>query len=103
MDYFIPVNKFSLFNKFYFYLDHKDYYADSLFAKNGLKLHFMKEYKKEGLPYVVIYVRCPKKQAKLFERICNDIPRVMLLRGCKDYESTANGILSSMRKEDNSI
>lgn len=103
MDYFVPVNKFSLFNKFYFYLDHEDYYADHMFALSGLGLHFIREYKKEGSPYVVIYVRCPKSQAAMFERLCNDIPRIMLLRGHKDYVATAKQILPSMRKEGNSV
>lgn len=101
MDYFVRINKFSLFYKYYMYLDHNEYYADAIFAQNGLRLKFTKEYKKKNYPYRMITVRCPKNQAELFERVCNDIPRIMLIRGRRDYADAAKYIFSKLSKEGN--
>lgn len=99
MDYFIRIDKLSLFHKYYMYLDHNEYYADAIFRQNKLRLKFTKEYKRKNYPYRMIVVRCPKDQAELFERACNDIPRIMLIRGRKDYAEAARQIFSKFDKE----
>lgn len=68
MKYYIPIRKFSLWNKFYMYVDVERYCADTLFAQECVHCHFIEEYGKPDSDVKVIFVRFPKSEEQQFLR-----------------------------------
>lgn len=80
MKYYIPIRKFSLWNKFYMYVDVERYCADTLFAQECVHCHFIEEYGKPDSDVKVIFVRFPKSEEQQFLRAVNRLESSFLLK-----------------------
>ena len=86
-DFYQDIERFSLLNAYYAYMDTDAYLADQLFVKQKVKVDFGKEYSQEGSDYLVIFCRVRKTKEKEFIRALEELKNKMLLMGHKDYLS----------------
>lgn len=50
-DFYQDIERFSLLNAYYAYMDTDAYLADQLFIKHQVRVHFREEYVRDGSPY----------------------------------------------------
>ena len=79
------LNKFSLFNTHFVFLDTGDYLADGLFIKHQVRVHFGDELEKPGIPYRIIFCHVRKWDEERFRTAMSELPDKMLLCGKSDY------------------
>ena len=49
-DFYQDIERFSLLNAYYAYMDTDAYLADQLFIKHQVRVHFREEYARDGFP-----------------------------------------------------
>lgn len=96
---FIPLERISLFYKYYTYLDAKNYQADGLFIKHRVPVKFLREYGKEDSQYVFVLCRVHKRDEKAFLEALKELPNKMLLCGYPDYADSCRWFQSQARQE----
>lgn len=75
-----------LFRKLFAYMDTADTYrADPLFRKYQVKVRIKQEWQSLDGRYCLIFCSVPKKQAPLFEKAMEELPKRMKLLGYDDY------------------
>lgn len=84
---YIVLDDWTPFRKLYAYMDTADIYrADELFRKYRIKIRFKKEWQSPEGRYRMVFCSVPKKQAVLFERAMEELPKRMMILGYDDYE-----------------
>ena len=97
---YIPIRRFSLRYKYFFFFDTKSYRADHVFIRRQIRVWFCQEMKKEGSPYVGIFCRVRKKDAEKFDAAMKELQRNMILCGHPDYEKEVRQIIDGMKKNE---
>ncbi len=85
--YYQVLNRFSLFNTYFAFLDTKDYLADGLFIKHQVRVYFGDEFVKPDIPYRIIFCHVRKWDKERFCAAMRELPNKMLLCGNVDYLS----------------
>lgn len=80
-----PILKLSVRFSHYAIIDTEHYLADQLFIKHKVRVWFGHEFKSPDSPYVVIFCKCRKRDAKRFEDAMEELSNKMLLCGHPDY------------------
>ena len=76
----------NMFSYCFSYLDGADAYrADPLFNQYGLRVKFESEFLTPEGNYKIIICRVPKRQAALFHKVMEQMPRRMALFGYTEY------------------
>ena len=70
------LRRFSLFYKYYAFVDTEEYLGDQLFGK---------EFGKKGNDYLIIFCKVRKKDEKNFLKALDELEKKMLLMGHHDY------------------
>lgn len=84
---YIVLDDWTPFRKLYAYMDTADIYrADELFRKYRIRIRFKKEWQSPEGRYRMVFCSVPKKQAALFERAMEELPKRMMILGYDDYE-----------------
>ena len=60
-DFYQDIERFSLLNAYYAYMDTDAYLADQLFIKHQVRVHFREEYARDDSPYRVIFCHVRKR------------------------------------------
>lgn len=63
---FVCIKTFSLFYKYYAYIDTKDLPGDDLFIKKEIPVQFRGDFHNNSKPYTVVFCRVKKKYAEKF-------------------------------------
>ena len=83
--YYQKLNRFSLLNTHFAFLDTEDYLADGLFIKQQVRVYFGDELAKPDIPYRVIFCHVRKWDEKRFQAAMEELSNKMLLCGHTDY------------------
>ena len=86
-----------LFGIVYYYVDTKNYLADHLIYKRGVKPRFKGEWYKPESEYRVVTCRVKKKHEKLMDEAMAELEDKMAILGKKDYVEFCNILID---KED---
>lgn len=86
MNNYMKLKSFSLLFHNYIFLDTVDYLADQLFINHKVKVHFGKEFAKEGTPYRFICCKIRKKDEGKFLDALGNMKAKALLLGYEDYD-----------------
>lgn len=78
-DFYQDIERFSLLNAYYAYMDTDAYLADQLFIKHQVRVHFREEYARDGSPYRVIFCHVRKRDQERFLAALNAAFAVMLI------------------------
>ena len=62
------LRRFSLFYKYYAFVDTEEYLGDQLFIQQKVEVSFGKEFGKKGNDYLIIFCKVRKKDEKNFQR-----------------------------------
>lgn len=81
----LRLERFSLWHKYFAFLDTGEYLADGLFIKYQVPVKFMQEYGREALPYRMIFCRIRKQDESAFLEALRELPNKMLLCGYPEY------------------
>ena len=91
-DFHQDIERFSLLNAYYAYMDTDAYLADQLFIKHQVRVHFREEYVRDGSPYRVIFCHVRKRDQERFLAALNELPGKMMLLGYTDYLDACRAI-----------
>lgn len=91
------LTKFSLFNRYFAFLDTEEYLADGLFIQHEVTVHFGPEYEKPGSPYRMILCRVRKRDEDRALAALEELLRKMLLCGHMDYPAFCRDLWSKLR------
>ena len=91
-DFYQDIERFSLLNAYYAYMDTDAYLADQLFIKHQVRVHFREEYARDGFPYRVIFCHVRKRDQERFLAALNELPGKMMLLGHTDYLDACRAI-----------
>ena len=73
-DFYQDIERFSLLNAYYAYMDTDAYLADQLFIKHQVRVHFREEYARDDSPYRVIFCHVRKRDQERFLEALNELP-----------------------------
>ena len=90
----LKLAKWSLFFRYYVFVDVKEYLADNLFIYEKVRVWFQKEYWKEDTCYKIIFCKVRKKDELKFLEALKKLENKMLLFGYSDYIDFCNCLLS---------
>lgn len=79
------LNRFSLFNTHFAFLDTENYLADGLFIKHQVRVYFGDEFVKPDFAYRIIFCHVRRWDKKRFHVAMRELPNKMLLCGNADY------------------
>ena len=79
------LNRFSLFNTYFAFLDTENYLADGLFIKHQVRVYFGDEFVKPDFPYRISFCPVRKWDKARFHVAMRELPNKMLLCGNEDY------------------
>ncbi len=79
------LRRFSLFYKYYAFVDTEEYLGDQLFIQQKVEVSFGKEFGKKGNDYLIIFCKVRKKDEKKFLKALEELEKKMLLMGHHDY------------------
>ena len=95
-NYYQLLQRFSLFNTYFTFLDTEDYLADGLFIKHQVRVYFGNEYINPDIPYRIIFCHVRKWDTERFCVAMSELPKKMLLCGHVDYLSACANIWERM-------
>lgn len=95
----LALSHFSLGYHYFVFIDTPDYLADGLFVKHEVPVHFLKEYAKEGSPYLIIFCKCRKRDTSKFLTALKELPDKMLLCGYTDYIEFCKMFIESISRK----
>lgn len=94
--YYQTLNRFSLFNSYFAFLDTEDYLADGLYIKHQVRVYFGDEFVNPDTPYRIIFCHVRKWDEERFCAAMGELPNKMLLYGNVDYLDTCTQIWERM-------
>ncbi len=83
----LRLERFSLWHKYFAFLDTGEYLADGLFIKYQVPVKFMQEYGRDDSTYLMIFCRIKKQDEGAFLKALRELPNKMLLCGYPDYSA----------------
>ena len=83
--YYQRLDRFSLFNVHFAFLDTEDYLADGLFIKHQVRVYFGDEFVNPDTPYHIIFCHVRKWDEERFRAAMSELSNKMLLCGNVDY------------------
>lgn len=83
--YYQRLDRFSLFNVHFAFLDTEDYLADGLFIKHQVRVYFGDEFVNPDIPYHIIFCHVRKWDEERFRAAMSELSNKMLLCGNVDY------------------
>lgn len=86
MENYKPIAKPSFRYLYFLYMDHAHYIGDSLFIREKCRVRFLKEYRKPGTDWLMVYVKVAKKDAAKFRAAMQEFRSAALLKGHTDYD-----------------
>jgi hypothetical protein len=95
----LRLERFSLWHKYFAFLDVGDYLADSLFIKHQVTVKFMQEYGREALPCRMIFCRIRKQDESAFLEALRELPDKMLLCGYPDYPARCRDFMEKVEHQ----
>jgi hypothetical protein len=95
----LRLERFSLWHKYFAFLDVGDYLADSLFIKHQVTVKFMQEYGREALPCRMIFCRIRKQDESAFLEALRELPDKMLLCGYPDYPARCRDFMEKVETQ----
>lgn len=75
----------SLLYAYFAYVDTADYHADPLFVRNQCRVHYDREYQKQGTEYRVILCHVRKRDKQRFLDALAALKNKMAVLGYRDY------------------
>ncbi len=83
--HYLRLKKFDPFHSYFAYFDVPEFLADELFIRHQVRVRFLREYMKDGEPYMIVMCRVRKRDEARFCEALEELPRKMLLWGYIDY------------------
>lgn len=99
-DFYQDIERFSLLNAYYAYMDTDAYLADQLFIKHQVRVHFREEYARDDSPYRVIFCHVRKQDQERFLAALKELPDKMMLLGYTDYLDACRAIWGNRKSHD---
>ena len=93
---YLRIKRFSLFYRYYMFIDTKEHLADRMFIQRGIRVYFQKEYMKDNCDYVIMFCKVSKRREDQFIRILSEIQGKALLMGNRDYIEFCRKLKQSM-------
>ncbi len=93
---YLSIQKFSLRFAYLIYIDVRDYLADPLFVKHGVRIRCGKECAIPDSPYRFILCRVRKRDVQGFHDALEELENSMLICGYTDYEREASSWLGKL-------
>ncbi|MDU3179936.1 MAG: hypothetical protein E6686_00860 [Lachnospiraceae bacterium] len=93
------LRRFSLFYKYYAFVDTEEYLGDQLFIQQKVEVSFGKEFGKKGNDYLIIFCKVRKKDEKNFLKALDELEKKMLLMGHHDYPAFCENLKLQMPGE----
>lgn len=98
-DNYIYLRKFSPGRLNFCYIDTPAHLADSIFRSHRVPVKFLREYRKDGTEYELIFCRIKKKYGEEFLKSLDELKTKMLICGHPDYEEFCGKIINSLDEE----
>nr|DAR21952.1 MAG TPA: hypothetical protein [Caudoviricetes sp.] len=98
MKNYFTLEKFSLLFDHFAFVDVPEYYADQLFIRHQVTVHFGDEYKHPDEPYVIIFCKVRKCDRDRFLAALAELPSKMILCGYPRYDEFCREFISKMDK-----
>lgn len=92
MKNFWKLKDFSLLSVPYVYIDHENYLADALFAREKITMWFKGEMVRDDSPYCIVFCKVWKRDAERFENTLRKLEDKMLLCGYTDYPEVCDAL-----------
>jgi len=95
----LKIKKFPPWRSYFLYFDTRQYFADSVFAEQKLKVKFEKnEFIKPGFSYIGILCSVKRKDEHRFIAAMDMVKKKILICGHPDYEKECVNFLNGMMK-----
>ena len=95
---YLHLEQFSLRYLYYAIIDTADYYADQLFIRHQVTVHFGKEFAHPESTYLIIMCKVRKKDKRRFLDALEELPNKMLLCGHPDYPAFCEQFYEKMER-----
>lgn len=97
---YIELEQFSLLYDHFAFIDVPEYYADHLFIRHKVRVHFVREAVHDDHPYVVIFCKIKKTDRQAFLSALNDLYIKMMLCGYPGYEDFCRSFIEKFDRDD---
>ncbi len=96
MKNYLELEQYSLLYDHFAFVDVPGYYADQLFIRHQVTVHFGKEFQHPDQLYVVIFCKVRKQDRNRFLSALSDLNRKMILCGYPGYEEFCASFITKM-------
>ena len=96
MKNYFTLERFSLLYDYYAFIDVPEYYADQLFIRHQVTVHFGNEFQHPEHPYVIIFCKVRKRDRDRFLAALSELNRKMILCGYPGYEAFCASFIAQM-------
>ncbi len=93
---FAGIKTYSIINKRYMYIDHKNYAADNIFAEHHVPVKFQKEWEKDG--YRIIMVSIRRKYKQEFLRCMLQLDKKLMLLHGQEYIRMKDSVFNTLNQ-----
>lgn len=94
----IKLNKPSLLQTHFAYIDNQKHFADDIFARRQANVKVTSEFEKPGTPYVIVICKVPNRKVRAFLGAMQELPRRMLVCGYPDYTKFCNDFWEELKQ-----
>lgn len=96
MKNYFTLERVSLLYDHYAFIDVPQYYADQLFIRHKVRVHFGKEFQHPDQPYVIIFCKVRKRDRDRFLAALSELDRKMLLCDYPGYSEFCDTFIDQM-------
>ena len=93
---FLPIEKFSLFHRYYLFFDTEGRLAIPLFNRHHVRITAARQFRRESFSFVAVLCRVPKKDATRFDLAMEDLKKSMLITGHRTYQEEVSVMIDEM-------
>lgn len=93
---FAGVKTWSLINKRFIYIDHKNYAADNVFIEHHIPVKFQKEWEKDG--YRIIMIKINRRYKKDFLKCMLQLDKKLMLLHGQEYTKAKERIFKTLNR-----
>ena len=93
---FLPIEKFSLFHRYYLFFDTEGHLSIPLFTRHKVRITAARQFRRESFSFVAVLCRIPKKDAPRFTLAMEDLKKSMLITGHGSYQEEVSVLIDEM-------
>lgn len=96
MKNYFTLERFSLLYDHFAFIDVPEYYADQLFIRHQVTVHFGNEFQHPDQPYRIIFCKIRKRDRDRFLSALSELNHKMILCGYPGYEEFCTSFIAKM-------